>query len=89
MDWYEDFIPYLKTSPEIRLWFMENHLLKNQNLFSELLLECPSPDVRHAFSKIIVFLIHYSLIGKSETSLGMQNSYYLFIIFLHYFFHQH
>lgn len=64
MDWYEDFIPYLKTSCSIRLWFMEHRLLNCPNLFSEFLLECPAQDVRFAFAKIVVLLSHHALIDK-------------------------
>lgn len=70
MEWYEDLIPYLKTSCSNRLWFCENHLLKNPILFCELLLECPAPDVRLAFSKIIVFVAHYALIDKNDPTKG-------------------
>ena len=70
MEWYEDLISYLKTSCAIRSWFLEKRLLENPNLFCEFLLECPSPDVRQAFSKIIVFLVHYALIDKTDSTKG-------------------
>lgn len=66
IEWYEEFIPYLKTSCSVRLWFMENRLLNNPNLFSDFLLECPAADVRHTFAKIIVLLSHYALIDNVE-----------------------
>lgn len=67
MEWYEHFIPYLKTSCSIRLWFLEHRFLNCTNLFSEFLLECPAPDVRNAFAKIVVLLSHYALIDKVES----------------------
>lgn len=59
-DWYDAFAFHLRTSKNVRLWFIEQVLLQHPSRFSEYLLECPSIEVRQTFMKILVFLAHCS-----------------------------
>lgn len=72
MDWYDILCLHLRVSEAIRIWFATKVLLAHPHRFSEYLLECPSADVRAAFSKIIIFLSHYALM--EETQVEVQQS---------------
>ncbi|XP_054167467.1 probable ubiquitin carboxyl-terminal hydrolase FAF-X [Oppia nitens] len=69
LDWYEILTLHLKVSESIRMWFITKVLLAHQNRFSEYLLECPSADVRVAFSKIIIYLAHFTLMDGSQVDI--------------------
>ncbi|KAG2456362.1 USP9X hydrolase, partial [Polypterus senegalus] len=58
---YDALCILLRHSKNVRYWFAHNVLFAYQNRFSEYLLECPSAEVRGAFSKLIVFIAHFSL----------------------------
>ncbi|KAI5621212.1 putative ubiquitin carboxyl-terminal hydrolase FAF-X isoform X1, partial [Silurus asotus] len=60
-DWYDALCILLRHSKNVRCWFAHSALFSNPNRFSEYLLECPSAEVRGAFSKLIVFIAHFSL----------------------------
>uniref|UniRef100_A0A4W4HJA6 ubiquitinyl hydrolase 1 n=1 Tax=Electrophorus electricus TaxID=8005 RepID=A0A4W4HJA6_ELEEL len=60
-DWYDALCVLLRHSKNVRCWFAQNALFAYANRFSEYLLECPSAEVRGAFSKLIVFIAHFSL----------------------------
>ncbi|KAM8857951.1 ubiquitin carboxyl-terminal hydrolase 9X isoform 6-T8 [Synchiropus picturatus] len=60
-DWYDALCILLRHSKNVRYWFAHNVLFAYPNRFSEYLLECPSAEVRGAFSKLIVFIAHFSL----------------------------
>ncbi|XP_060732327.1 probable ubiquitin carboxyl-terminal hydrolase FAF-X isoform X13 [Tachysurus vachellii] len=60
-DWYDALCILLRHSKNVRCWFAHNALFSYPNRFSEYLLECPSAEVRGAFSKLIVFIAHFSL----------------------------
>ncbi|XP_016350844.1 probable ubiquitin carboxyl-terminal hydrolase FAF-X, partial [Sinocyclocheilus anshuiensis] len=60
-DWYDALCILLRHSKNVRYWFAQNVLFAYPNRFSEYLLECPSAEVRGAFSKLIVFIAHFSL----------------------------
>ncbi|KAK1797550.1 hypothetical protein P4O66_000844 [Electrophorus voltai] len=60
-DWYDALCILLRHSKNVRCWFAQNALFAYANRFSEYLLECPSAEVRGAFSKLIVFIAHFSL----------------------------
>ncbi|XP_065107920.1 ubiquitin carboxyl-terminal hydrolase 9X isoform X6 [Paramisgurnus dabryanus] len=60
-DWYDALCILLRHSKNVRCWFAHNVLFAYPNRFSEYLLECPSAEVRGAFSKLIVFIAHFSL----------------------------
>ncbi|XP_062862625.1 probable ubiquitin carboxyl-terminal hydrolase FAF-X isoform X2 [Trichomycterus rosablanca] len=60
-DWYDALCILLRHSKIVRSWFAHNALFSHPNRFSEYLLECPSAEVRGAFSKLIVFIAHFSL----------------------------
>ncbi|XP_051564646.1 probable ubiquitin carboxyl-terminal hydrolase FAF-X isoform X6 [Myxocyprinus asiaticus] len=60
-DWYDALCILLRHSKNVRYWFAHNILFTYPNRFSEYLLECPSAEVRGAFSKLIVFIAHFSL----------------------------
>ncbi|XP_051998079.1 probable ubiquitin carboxyl-terminal hydrolase FAF-X isoform X3 [Xyrauchen texanus] len=60
-DWYDALCILLRHSKNVRYWFAHNVLFAYLNRFSEYLLECPSAEVRGAFSKLIVFIAHFSL----------------------------
>lgn len=58
---YDALCILLRHSKNVRYWFAQNVLFAYPNRFSEYLLECPSAEVRGAFSKLIVFIAHFSL----------------------------
>lgn len=58
---YDALCILLRHSKNVRYWFAHNVLFAYPNRFSEYLLECPSAEVRGAFSKLIVFIAHFSL----------------------------
>ncbi|XP_012278998.1 probable ubiquitin carboxyl-terminal hydrolase FAF-X [Orussus abietinus] len=60
-DWYDILCHHLRGSKAVRSWFAHNVLFNHPHRFCEYLLSCPSPDVRTAFLKILVFLAHFSL----------------------------
>ncbi|XP_072539942.1 ubiquitin carboxyl-terminal hydrolase 9X-like isoform X4 [Salminus brasiliensis] len=60
-DWYDALCILLRHSKSVRSWFAHNVLFAFPTRFSEYLLECPSAEVRGAFSKLIVFIAHFSL----------------------------
>ncbi|XP_017539923.1 probable ubiquitin carboxyl-terminal hydrolase FAF-X isoform X2 [Pygocentrus nattereri] len=60
-DWYDALCILLRHSKNVRSWFAHNVLFAFPTRFSEYLLECPSAEVRGAFSKLIVFIAHFSL----------------------------
>ncbi|KAI5108937.1 putative ubiquitin carboxyl-terminal hydrolase FAF-X isoform X3, partial [Silurus meridionalis] len=60
-DWYDALCILLRHSKNVRSWLAHNVLFAFPTRFSEYLLECPSAEVRGAFSKIIVFIAHFSL----------------------------
>uniref|UniRef100_A0AAR2LFU1 ubiquitinyl hydrolase 1 n=1 Tax=Pygocentrus nattereri TaxID=42514 RepID=A0AAR2LFU1_PYGNA len=60
-DWYDALCVLLRHSKNVRCWFAHNALFAYTNRFSEYLLECPSAEVRGAFSKLVVFIAHFSL----------------------------
>ncbi|XP_053090566.1 probable ubiquitin carboxyl-terminal hydrolase FAF-X isoform X9 [Pangasianodon hypophthalmus] len=60
-DWYDALCILLRHSKNVRCWFAHSALFSYPNRFSEYLLECPSAEVRGAFSKLIVFIAHFSL----------------------------
>lgn len=60
-DWYEALNCHLRSSKKVRNWFAHNVFFSHTNRFAEYLLECPSSEVRNAFSKIIVCLAHFAL----------------------------
>ncbi|XP_076872060.1 LOW QUALITY PROTEIN: ubiquitin carboxyl-terminal hydrolase 9X-like [Brachyhypopomus gauderio] len=59
-DWYDALCVLLRHSKHVRCWFAHNFLFAFPQRFSEYLLECPSAEVRGAFSKLIVFIAHFS-----------------------------
>ncbi|KAK3574939.1 hypothetical protein QTP86_019806 [Hemibagrus guttatus] len=60
-DWYDALCILLRYSKNVRSWLAHNALFAFPTRFSEYLLECPSAEVRGAFSKLIVFIAHFSL----------------------------
>ncbi|XP_017336947.1 probable ubiquitin carboxyl-terminal hydrolase FAF-X isoform X3 [Ictalurus punctatus] len=60
-DWYDALCILLRHSKNVRSWLAHNVLFAFPTRFSEYLLECPSAEVRGAFSKLIVFIAHFSL----------------------------
>ncbi|XP_053482762.1 probable ubiquitin carboxyl-terminal hydrolase FAF-X isoform X3 [Ictalurus furcatus] len=60
-DWYDALCILLRHSKNVRCWFAHSALFSYPNRFSEYLLESPSAEVRGAFSKLIVFIAHFSL----------------------------
>lgn len=52
---------HLRNGPLIRSWFAHNMLFAHMQRFCEYLLSCPSNEVRSAFMKIIVLLMHFSV----------------------------
>lgn len=60
-DWYEALNCHLRSSKKVRNWFAHNVFFSHTNRFAEYLLECPSSEVRNAFSKVIVCLAHFAL----------------------------
>ncbi|XP_053083670.1 probable ubiquitin carboxyl-terminal hydrolase FAF-X isoform X1 [Pangasianodon hypophthalmus] len=60
-DWYDALCILLRHSKNVRSWLAHNVLFAFPSRFSEYLLECPSAEVRGAFSKLIVFIAHFSL----------------------------
>ncbi|XP_060775080.1 probable ubiquitin carboxyl-terminal hydrolase FAF-X isoform X3 [Neoarius graeffei] len=60
-DWYDALCILLRHSKNVRSWFAHNVLFAYPTRFSEYLLECPSAEVRGAFSKLTVFIAHFSL----------------------------
>jgi ubiquitin carboxyl-terminal hydrolase 9/24 len=66
VEWFEVLSGHLRLSQTIRAWFAYFVLLKNHYRFCDYLLESPAPDVRSAFSKIIVFLCHLSLQDRAK-----------------------
>ncbi|XP_058260184.1 probable ubiquitin carboxyl-terminal hydrolase FAF-X isoform X2 [Hemibagrus wyckioides] len=60
-DWYDALCILLRHSKNVRSWLAHNALFAFPTRFSEYLLECPSAEVRGAFSKLIVFIAHFSL----------------------------
>ncbi|XP_071163274.1 ubiquitin carboxyl-terminal hydrolase 9X-like isoform X2 [Mytilus edulis] len=60
-EWYETLSSHLRPSKKVRSWFANNVLFAHPNRFAEYLLECPTSEVRSAFSKIIVSLSHFSV----------------------------
>ncbi|CAB4054352.1 USP9_24 [Lepeophtheirus salmonis] len=61
LDWYDSLHDYLNCSPIVRSWFGQKALFAHPVRFCEYMLECPSVEVRTAFSRIIVCLAHFSL----------------------------
>ena len=59
-DWYDALEVHLRSSTATRGWFAQHILFDNPHRFMEYLLECPAPEVRLVFSKIIVRLAHCS-----------------------------
>lgn len=58
---YDALCILLRHSKNVRCWFAHSALFSYPNRFSEYLLECPSAEVRGAFSKLVVFIAHFSL----------------------------
>ncbi|XP_051782099.1 probable ubiquitin carboxyl-terminal hydrolase FAF-X [Erpetoichthys calabaricus] len=67
-DWYDALCILLCRSKNVRNWFAYNVLFAYPSRFSEYLLECPSAEVRGAFSKLIVCLAHFSLQDELSNS---------------------
>ena len=61
LEWFDALSGHLRLNPTVRAWFAHFVLFKHPYRFCEYLLESPAPDVRSAFSKLIVFLCHLSL----------------------------
>jgi ubiquitin carboxyl-terminal hydrolase 9/24 len=61
LEWSTILLTLLRCSKNVRFWFVTKALFEHPERFSEYLLECPSQEVRSAFSKLIAFLAHYSL----------------------------
>lgn len=49
---------HLRSSARSRVWFVKHVLFGGGFPFSEYLLECPSPEVRLVFSKMVVAVAH-------------------------------
>ncbi|MCL4118408.1 UNVERIFIED_CONTAM: hypothetical protein GTU68_037864, partial [Idotea baltica] len=59
-EWYEALQVHLRLSVDTRAWFTQNVLFAHPQRFMEYLLECPAPEVRLVFSKLIVLVAHCS-----------------------------
>ena len=51
---------HIRAYASTRAWFVRHILFAQPQRFSEYLLECPAPEVRLVFSKLIVLLAHCS-----------------------------
>lgn len=49
---------HLRASVHTRAWFAQHVLFAQPHRFMEYLLECPAPEVRMVFSKLIVLVAH-------------------------------
>ncbi|XP_064082430.1 probable ubiquitin carboxyl-terminal hydrolase FAF-X isoform X2 [Macrobrachium nipponense] len=58
MEWYDALLVHLRASVQTRAWFAQNMLFAHPHRFMEYLLECPAPEVRLVFSKLIVLVAH-------------------------------
>ena len=62
-EWYDLMTSHLRVSKRVRAWFCQKVLFDHPTRFCEYILECPTPEVRTAFVRLIVFIAHFSL-GK-------------------------
>jgi ubiquitin carboxyl-terminal hydrolase 9/24 len=77
-DWQEIISLALKSSRRARAWFVYNLLfapqLKRKPIFSEFLLECPTSEVRVAFSKILAAVAHACLVIDGPNAVSARGS---------------
>ncbi|XP_047471205.1 probable ubiquitin carboxyl-terminal hydrolase FAF-X isoform X2 [Penaeus chinensis] len=57
-EWYDALQVHLRASVHTRAWFAQQILFAQPHRFVEYLLECPAPEVRMVFSKLIVLVAH-------------------------------
>ncbi|KAG7177623.1 ubiquitin carboxyl-terminal hydrolase FAF-X-like [Homarus americanus] len=57
-EWYDALQVHLRASVHTRAWFAQHVLFAQPHRFMEYLLECPAPEVRMVFSKLIVLVAH-------------------------------
>jgi len=66
MEWYDILNTHLRLTVA-RAWFCNNVLFGQPSRFAEYLLECPAPEVRQTFAKLIVFCAHFSLTDPTSS----------------------
>ncbi|XP_045454666.1 probable ubiquitin carboxyl-terminal hydrolase FAF-X [Melitaea cinxia] len=59
-DWHDILCHHLRCSQAVRAWFATD-LFKHPHRLCDYLLSCPIAEVRVVFTKIIVFLAHFSV----------------------------
>lgn len=57
-EWYDALQVHLRASVHTRAWFAQHVLFAQPHRFMEYLLECPAPEVRMVFGKLIVLVAH-------------------------------